>query len=140
MPERDAATSPETATWSTHAVDADAGLRPSTDLLAVEIPVDGALSSVSAFFQSLAATQTTDPEGAGLLAPYGANLASSLLAYAARTRGVQDLSLLLQRERALAYLRHHLGYPDLDVDRIAVGCHVCPAALCTDCSRAPDKP
>ncbi|MBN7334804.1 MULTISPECIES: helix-turn-helix domain-containing protein [Mycobacteriaceae] len=103
---------------------ADAGLRPSTDLLAVEIPVDGALSSVSAFFQSLAATQTTDPEGAGLLAPYGANLASSLLAYAARTRGVQDLPLLLQRERALAYLRHHLGDPDLDVDRIAVGCHV----------------
>lgn len=32
---------------------ADVGLRPSTDLLAVTIPVDGALSSVSAFLRAL---------------------------------------------------------------------------------------
>lgn len=103
---------------------ADAGLRPSTDLLAVEIPVEGALLSVSAFFRSLAATQAVDPVGAGLLAPHAASLAGSLLAYAARTQGALDLPLLLQRERVLTYLRHHLGDPDLDVDRIAVGCHV----------------
>lgn len=102
----------------------DAGLRPSTDLLAVEIPVDGALTSVSAFFRNLAATQVTDPVGAALLAPHAVGLASTLLAYAARTRGADDLPLLLQRERALAYLRHHLSDPELDVDRIAVGCHV----------------
>lgn len=103
---------------------ADAGLRPSTDLLAVEIPVDGALSSVSAFFQNLAATQGTDPVGAALLAPHACGLAGTLLTYAARTRGADDLPLMLHRERALAYLRNHLGDPDLDVDRIAVGCHV----------------
>lgn len=102
----------------------DAGLRPSTDLLAVEIPVDGALASVSAFFQNLASTQITDPVGATVLAPHAAGLASTLLAYAARTRGAEDLPLLLQRDRALNYMRHHLGDPDLDVDRIAVGCHV----------------
>lgn len=103
---------------------AEAGLRPSADLLAVPIAVDGALSSVSAFFQNLAATQAADPIGAALLAPHATSLASSLLAYAARTRGVDDLPLLLQRDRALAYMRHHLSDPDLDVDRIAVGCHV----------------
>jgi AraC-like DNA-binding protein len=103
---------------------ADAGLRPSTDLLAVAIPVDGALSAVSAFFLNLASTQAADPVGAGILAPHAAGLASSLLAYAARIRGTDDLPLLLQRERALAYMRHHLSDPELDVDRIAVGCHV----------------
>ena len=108
---------------------ADAGLRPSTDLLAVEIPIEGALSSVSAFFRSLAATQAADPVGAGLLAPHATSLASSFLAYAARTQGALDLPLLLQRDRVLAYLRHHLGDPDLDVDRIAVGCHVSRRAL-----------
>jgi len=103
---------------------AEAGLRPSTDLLAVPIAVDGALSSVSAFFQNLAATQAADPVGAALLAPHAVSLAGSLLAYAARSRDVDDLPLLLQRERALTYMRQHLGDPDLDVDGIAVGCHV----------------
>lgn len=103
---------------------ADAGLRRGTDLLAVPIPVDGAMSSVSAFFQHLVATQVSDPVGAGLLAPHAVSLASSLLAYAARLRGAEDLPILLQRERVLAYMRRHLGDPDLDVDGIAVGCHV----------------
>jgi AraC-like DNA-binding protein len=103
---------------------ADAGLRPSTDLLAVPIDVDGALSAVSAFFQSLADTQALDPVGAGFLAPHAVSLASSLLAYAARIRGPEDLPILLQRARALAYMRQHLSDPDLDVDRIAVGCHI----------------
>lgn len=103
---------------------ADAGLRPSTDLFAVPIDVDGALSAVSAFFQSLADTQASDPVGTGFLAPHAAGLASSLLAYAARTGGPQDLPILLQRERVLAYLRQHLSDADLDVDRIAVGCHI----------------
>lgn len=51
-------------------------------------------------------------------------MASSFLAYAARIRGPEDLPILLQRERALAYMRQRLGDPDLDVDRIAVGCHI----------------
>lgn len=108
---------------------ADAGLRPSTDLFAVPIDVDGALSAVSAFFQSLADTQASDPVGAGFLAPHAAGLASSLLAYAARIRGPEDLPILLQRERVLAYLRRHLSDPDLDIDRIAVGCHLSRRAL-----------
>ncbi len=103
---------------------ADAGLRPSTDLLAVPIAVDGALSSVNAFFLNLASTQVADPVGAAVLAPHAATLASSLLAYAARTRSADDLPVLLQRERALSYMRQHLSDPDLDVDRIAMGCHV----------------
>jgi AraC-like DNA-binding protein len=103
---------------------ADAGLRPSSDLLAVPIAVDGALSSVNTFFLNLAVTQASDPVGAELLAPHAATLASSLLAYAARTRSADDMPALLQRERALSYMRQHLSDPDLDADRIAVGCHV----------------
>lgn len=103
---------------------ADAGLRRSTDLLAVPIVADGALSAVLAFFHQLAATQDTDPMGAAVLVPHATGLASSLLAYAARARGDEDLPMLLQRERALAYMRHHLGDPTLDAERIAVGCHI----------------
>lgn len=103
---------------------ADAGLRRTTDLLAVPIVVDGALSAVSAFFRNLAATQAADSVGASLLAPHAMTLASSLLAYAARTRSTDDSPVLLQRQRALSYMRNHLGDPELDVDRIAVGCHV----------------
>lgn len=87
-------------------------------------PCHRSRSSVAAFFQHLAATQIADPVGAGLLAPHAASLASSLLAYAAKLCGAEDLPILLQRERVLAYMRRQLGDPDLDVDSIAVGCHV----------------
>jgi transcriptional regulator GlxA family with amidase domain len=81
-----AATTPETAAWSTQAVDA-------------EVAID--------YWRSVRSKAYVE------VAPY-----------AARIRGADDLPVLLQRQRALAYMRHHLGDPDLDVDRIAVGCHV----------------
>lgn len=102
----------------------DAGLRRSTDLLAIPIAVDGTLSAVSAFCQNLAAAQADDPVGANLLATHAASVTSSLLSYAARTRAADDLPNIVQRQNVVAYIRRHLSDPDLDADRISTGCHV----------------
>ncbi len=108
---------------------ATAGVQRGTGLLAKPIALDGALSSVSAFFLSLARAQVDDPAGASLLLPQVSGLAGSLLAYSTAKMGTEDLPVLLRRERVLAYMRKNLADPDLDVDRIAAACHLSRRSL-----------
>ncbi|NMO02638.1 helix-turn-helix domain-containing protein [Gordonia sp. TBRC 11910] len=108
---------------------ATSGVRRGAELLATPIALDGALSSVASFFLSLAHTQLDDPVGAAILAPQVTGLAGSLLAYASSTMGEQDLPLLLRREQVVEYMRRHLSDPDLDIQSIAVGCHVSRRSL-----------
>lgn len=105
-----------------------AGLRPGTDLLAVTLNCDGAMSAIAAFFLNFAATQQNDPRGAEYLAPHASALASTLLAYASATQA-RDLPDFLRHDEVTAFIRTHLADPSLDADDIAVGARMSRRSL-----------
>lgn len=95
-----------------------AGLKRDTDLLAVTLDCDGAMSAIAAFFLNFAATQRHDPRGAEHLAPHASALAATLLSYAAAPEdtGLPDF---LRHDEIQSFIRTHLADPDLDADTIA---------------------
>ncbi|SIS09201.1 helix-turn-helix domain-containing protein [Williamsia sterculiae] len=105
-----------------------AGLTRDSDLLAVTIECDGAMSAIAAFFINFAATQQHDPQGADYLATHASALASTLLAYAARSRR-PDLPDFLQHDQIRTFIRTHLADPYLDADDIAIGAHLSRRSL-----------
>lgn len=108
---------------------ASAGLKRNSSILASPIEVNGALSSVSSFFLNLAHTQAADPVGASILVPQVSSLAGSLLAYATSKMEIEDLPVLLRRERVLAFMQSNLADPGLDAQQIADACHMSRRSL-----------
>ncbi|OMH34476.1 helix-turn-helix domain-containing protein [Tersicoccus sp. Bi-70] len=105
-----------------------AGLKRNSDLLAVTMECDGAMSAIAAFFINFAAIQQHDPVGVEYLVPHAAALASTLLAYAARTQD-PELPDFLKHDQIRAFIRTHLADPSLNADDIATGAHLSRRSL-----------
>lgn len=105
-----------------------AGLKRDTDLLAVTLDCDGAMSAIAAFFINFAATQVDDPRGAEHLAPHASALAATLLSYAAAPEepGLPDF---LRQDEIRSFIRTHLADAHLDADTIAAAARMSRRSL-----------
>ncbi len=96
---------------------------------ALALAPEGSGRLVADFFVGLARQRVVDPDGAAALAPHAVGLLCSAVGLAAGAEPDAQSAAALSRQRVLAYLRQHTGDPDLNLDSIALACHLSRRSL-----------